>query len=432
MNGTIQKFIRKNHDRLVTSIAFMPAIIAILFLLFSWLMVELVFSAIGKTIKTNHDWIRLKDASTARAILSAMVSGIISLTVFSFSMVMILLNQAASQLSNRMLEGMIGNRFQQMVFGFYIATIVYALFLLSTIRDIESGIYAPALSIYLLLVLTVVDIFLFIYFLHYVTQSVKFETIINRIHKQTIRSLDRKIDETKPVTDQAVMMNEYMINMSSSDYFQGFDENGLLHYSVQHNGMIKFLHPTGTFLLRRTPLLVFYSNNKMEDETLQNLLFKVDCYSGQPIDKNPIYGYHQLAEVAIKALSPGINDPETAVLSLHALTDLFYYLLKHPLKSDYLDHEGRLRIQTANWTFEKLFKECYYPIWDYGKKDRYIQQALVSMIDQLKQNDVSKSEAAMLEDFGTMVKKEIDKLVIHSIEWASYRVFLHLPKVNFC
>ena len=90
-------------------------------------------------------------------------------------MVMIALNQAASQMSNRVLSSMIENRFQQIVLGFYIGTIVYALFLLSTIRDINSGVYVPALSIYLLILLTVIDIFLFIYFLDYVTQTVKYE-----------------------------------------------------------------------------------------------------------------------------------------------------------------------------------------------------------------------------------------------------------------
>lgn len=127
------------------------------------------------------NWLTLKDAETARSILSTIAGGIISLTVFSFSMVMIVLNQAASQMTNRMLESMIGNRFQQFVLGIYIGSIVYALFLLSNIRDINSGKYIPALCIYLLLLLTVADILIFIYFLHYVTQSVKFETIIDRV-----------------------------------------------------------------------------------------------------------------------------------------------------------------------------------------------------------------------------------------------------------
>lgn len=160
----ILKPIQIGYKKTVNSIAFLPAIIAVLFLLLSFGMIQFDFSETGKAIKSNLHWLSLKDASTARSICSAIVSGIISLAVFSFSMVMILLNQAASQMSNRILGKLIGNHFQQFVLGFYIGTIVYALFLLSTIRDINSGIYVPAISTYLLIVLTVFDIFLFIYF----------------------------------------------------------------------------------------------------------------------------------------------------------------------------------------------------------------------------------------------------------------------------
>jgi uncharacterized membrane protein len=125
--------------KMINSIAFYPAVIAFLFLVLSVLMVFFDYSETGKTIKSQWSLLRLRDASTARSIISAITAGIISLTVFSFSMVMIVLNQAASQMSNRILDKLIGNRFQQFVLGFYIGTIVYSLFLLSTIRDIDDG-----------------------------------------------------------------------------------------------------------------------------------------------------------------------------------------------------------------------------------------------------------------------------------------------------
>jgi uncharacterized membrane protein len=137
-------------------------------------MLELDFSPWGKKVKSGMRWLRLQDPSTARSIISTIAGAVISLTVFSFSMVMIVLNQAASQISNRVFTSMIQNRFQQLVLGFYIGTIVYALFFLSTIRDIYSGTYIPALSIYLLIFFTIISIFLFIYFLDYVTLTVKF------------------------------------------------------------------------------------------------------------------------------------------------------------------------------------------------------------------------------------------------------------------
>ncbi|MDQ6757478.1 MAG: DUF2254 domain-containing protein, partial [Bacteroidota bacterium] len=149
MLQVILKWFRVAYKKTITSIAFLPAIIATLFLLLSFVMIAFDFSSTGKNIKANLHWLSLKDASTARSICSAIAGGVISLAVFSFSMVMILLNQAASQMTNRILGKLIGNRFQQVVLGFYIGTIVYALFLLSTIRDINSGIYVPAISTYL-------------------------------------------------------------------------------------------------------------------------------------------------------------------------------------------------------------------------------------------------------------------------------------------
>ena len=201
MYQIVIRWFKITYKKIVTSIAFLPAIIAMLFLLLSFAMISFDFSATGKNIKANLHWLSLKDASTARSICSAIAGGIISLAVFSFSMVMILLNQAASQMSNRILGKLISNRFQQFVLGFYIGTIVYALFLLSTIRDINSGIYVPAISTYLLIALTVADIFLFIYFLHYITEAIKYETIIHKIYDTTKDEMHKRciLIENPPV-----------------------------------------------------------------------------------------------------------------------------------------------------------------------------------------------------------------------------------------
>jgi uncharacterized membrane protein len=166
MKFNILKNFRIYYHKITGSIAFYPALLAIGFLFLTWMMLVIDYSEWGKSIKSNTSWLSLKDATTARSIISTIAGAIISLTVFSFSMVMIVLNQAASQMSNRVLSSMIGNRFQQTVLGFYIGTIVYSLFLLSTIRDIDSGVYVPALSIYLLILLTVIDIFLFFRLCH--------------------------------------------------------------------------------------------------------------------------------------------------------------------------------------------------------------------------------------------------------------------------
>ncbi|MEO6521921.1 MAG: DUF2254 domain-containing protein [Mucilaginibacter sp.] len=409
MSSRFIKWLRGTYNKIVTSIAFYPALIAIGFLVLSWLMLELDFSETGKHIKSYYSWIRLKDASTARSIVSTISGGIISLMVFSFSMVMILLNQAASQMSNRMLESMIGNRFQQLVLGTYIGTIVYSLFLLSTIRDIESGIYVPALSIYLLVALTVIDIFVFIYFLHYVTQSVKFETIIERVHHQTLASLQKicTVDISEniilPATEPVVLLTQ------RSGTFQGFDQRSLLKFIGENSGTVQLIHPAGTYLLVGQPILKWYGK-PLSDDCKGDLLLTLDFYSGQPVTQNAYYGFHQLAEVALKALSPGINDPETAVLSLHALADLFAYRSRHhpQLCIQHPDDKGSIIL--TDRTFEDLFAVCIYPIWDYGKNDRYIQLGLYSILTQLLKIAPADSQKELLAG---MLEK-VDQKVIET------------------
>lgn len=407
----IYKWLRKNYNKTINSIAFLPAIISFGFFLLAILMLEIDFSETGKQIKSQLSWLSLRDASTARTILTTIGAGIISLTVFSFSMVMILLNQAASQMSNRMLDSMIGNRFQQIVLGFYIGTIVYSLFLLSTIRDITSGIYVPALSIYLLLLLTVIDIFLFIYFLHYVTQSVKFETIIKRVHKQTLHTLQHHCCPEKSSTFTPDEQRAQTIYMPSSNYYQGFNKQSLISFAEKHDVLVQMLHSAGAYLLEGSPLLVVFGDKKLHKEDIDELMIAIDLYGGQPIDKNAYYGYHQLAEVAIKALSPGINDPETAVLSIHALADLFRFRLYNYLPLAIAGEDGVIRIAVKQFSFAELFAECFYPIWNYGKGDWYIQDALLQMMEQLIACDVRKENQITLQQFKAEIELQVGSIV---------------------
>ena len=368
-------------------------------------MLAFDFSEYGKHLKAGLSWVSLKDASTARTIISTVVGGIISLTVFSFSMVMIVLNQAASQMSNRILSSMIENRFQQIVLGFYIGTIVYALFLLSTIRDLQNGVLVPAISIYLLLLLTVTDIFLFIYFLDYVTQTVKYETVIQRVQFQTYKTM--QVQFLQIPAEEVTLNDEPFVELVSdtSGYYQGFDQKQLIKTAQELDITIVILHKKGSFLIKGSSFLKVYGRRELDDNCKKKIFLAIDFFLGQPIDRNAEYGFRHLTEVALKALSPGINDPATAVLSINALSDLFAYRLNHYLPTVLKDATDKVRVVVTNLSFEELFEECMYPIWHYGKEDRYIQNAILLMMDQLEHLDVKKSQF----DFFNKLRAEILK-----------------------
>ncbi|MCC6287585.1 MAG: DUF2254 domain-containing protein, partial [Chitinophagaceae bacterium] len=351
----ILKWFRETYRKTISSIAFIPAVIAFLFLLMSVVMVQFDFSSAGKEIKASLHWLSLKDASTARSICTAIAGGIISLAVFSFSMVMILLNQAASQMSNRILSNLIGNRFQQYVLGFYIGTIVYALFLLSTIRDVDSGINVPAISTYLLIAFTVLDIFLFIYFLHYITESVKFETIISRVYTTTDAAMKKACSLSTMPEDYSFTGEGIPLGACRSGVYQGFDKNELIEIAKKENIFIQFLYPAGSFVIEGNPLCIIY-NGTLAENVKDQINVIVNIEKGQEINISYHYGFQQLAEIAIKALSPGINDPGTAVLALQALASLMVYRFDHFAQAAFKDNEGKVRVIAKEKTITDAFK----------------------------------------------------------------------------
>lgn len=405
----VKKLFRIYYNKIVESIAFYPAIIAVGFLLLSWMMISFDFSEVGKDFKTSLKWLSLKDASTARSIVSTVAGAIISLTVFSFSMVMIVLNQAASQMSNRVLNSMIENRFQQIILGFYIGTIVYALFLLSTIRDIESGILVPALSIYLLVLLTVVDIFLFIYFLDYVTQTVKYETVVDRVSKYTLQAMQEKYQNIEEEEFHWKNLPHAEVRSLKSGYFQNFNHTDLLSWATKENFYISFCNKPGTYLLKSSLVLNIHYTSPLAQDLIEKISNAVDFYPGQPISINPDYGFRQLSEIALKALSPGINDPGTAVISLNSLADLFQFMLYHQMPSLLRDENRESRIFLPTSTFIALFDDCIPPIWNYGKEDQYIQDGLLAVLKQLKIQDYRNLYSTHFDKWIGIVESKISK-----------------------
>lgn len=404
----IYKWFRKFFNKIVHSIGFLPGVIGMGFFLTAIAVLEMDFLAWGLQLKRQFKWLALKDAETARTIVATVTTGVISLTVFSFSMVMIVINQAATQMSNRMLDNIIKEKTQQIVLGLYIGTIVFALFLLTNISETEQTVFIPYLSVYFLLLLTVFDVFLFVYFLHYTTQTIRYEQLIKRIHNKARNILESPNGKLNTAYSQEEAKRGKEICSVKSGYYQGFNEDHLLKLAEANNLIIDFLHPKGTYILKGTPLLSIHGI--VEDNHLKELLINIDFYDGQEIDKNVYYGFFHLTEVAVKALSPGINDPGTAVLCINALTDLFACIINQPIANVIKDKKDTIRITIKNRSFEDLFHFAVLPIWDYGKNDRMVQHGLTGMLKQLSFIEKAGPYKSFFERFheSYLVSKDVD------------------------
>jgi uncharacterized membrane protein len=375
-------WLKDRYNKILNSIAFYPAFIGLMFLVLSYVAILFDFSEAGKQIKSQlPPYTSLKDASTARSIISAIVSGVISLTVFSFSMVMIVLNQAASQLSNRVLNQLIGNRFQQIVLGIYIGTIVFALFLLTSVRDIDAGIYVPALSTYLLILLTIIDIFIFIYFLHYITQSVKYEVIIGRVYKDTRKVMDRACALHLPPAKPITLNGNHYVLANSTGIYEGFDTESLVQLADESDCLFYALHTPGTFVLQGLPILQV--SKPIDPGDQKEAARAVQVSASESVEENFFYGMRQLSEIGMKALSPGINDPGTAIIATRSLFQLLAHRINHFPANEVRNKDQQVRILIEELTFDTIFAKTVLPVWDYGKEDRLVQNEMAHLLTQL-------------------------------------------------
>jgi uncharacterized membrane protein len=192
------------------------------------------------------------------------------------------------------------------------------------------------------------------------------------------------------------------IKAPSTGYFQGFNTERMIEFATKHNMVLQFLYPAGSYLLKGVNMIAANCSQAVDQECISKMLSNIYFFNDQYINQNYLYGFKHLTEVAIKALSPGINDPGTAVLSLNALSDLLAWRIENELPSQMKDKHGKVRVLISELSFRQLFQQYIFPIWEYGKNDLFIKQAMQSKMQQLIELDVAKRHIFLSEFLHTV------------------------------
>lgn len=169
-----------------------------------------------------------------------------------------------------------------------------------------------------------------------------------------------------------------------SGLYQGFQKASLVDLCKDEDVTLVFIYPVGTYVIAGTPLLSVSQKKDISNKFKEKLSTIIDIERGQDINTSYYYGFKQLVEIAIKALSPGINDPGTAIIALQALGDLLRYRLANFPAPYFSDEEEIVRVVTVEKTFEEMFEEYILPIWDYGKSDRLMQKEMIHILTMLQ------------------------------------------------
>ncbi|WP_335966568.1 DUF2254 domain-containing protein [Galbibacter sp. PAP.153] len=402
-------------------IAFYPSIIAVLGVLFAFIMIYLENLGASKYFRNNIPLLVLDNADTARALLGVFIGGLISLMVFSFSMVMVLLNQASNSFSPRILPGLISNRRHQLVLGLYIATLLYCIFILVSIEPTADKDKIPGFSVLISIFLTVFCLAAFVYFIHSISQSIQINNILENIYDSSKSRLNKLIDTQNgnpvvfPETEQ---WKKY--NSDRSGYLQTIAMDALIEIASEHKTKFKILVAKGNFILDGVPLLL--SEKELDEKVAKEALSTFIFAKGELIHNNYVLAFKQITEITVKAMSPGINDPGTALNAIDYLTEL---LALRMLKKDtniYTKDDTPIVYETSI-SFKELLYNVMASIRLYCKHDIIIIQKLMVMFKYLQyQHCVDKSyKESIVHEIKTLAREassslsnQSDKDVLHN------------------
>jgi uncharacterized membrane protein len=307
----------------------------------------------------------VREEENARMILSTLAAGTISLTVFSFSMVMIVLSQASSSFSPRVVPGLITVKAHQLVLGFYIGTIIYALILLLNIKAPKEDIPTPALAILLSLFFGIVCLALFVYFIHSISRSIQVDNILNRVFQKAYNDLEREEKargSSNTPEQQHIEGADFVLLVSSNGYLKQVDMQQLSDLAREHDLQLELQVEVGAFLVEGRPLMQLTRDLAQEPELAQQLQ---DCFVfslDEVVMEDFEQGVKQLSEIAVKALSPGINDPATAIKAIDFLTLLFIRKMKSKEQNCFVDDQNCVRVVEQTVSLDELLHRYLTPI----------------------------------------------------------------------
>ncbi len=369
-----------------SKIIFYPTVFAVAGILFAFFMMYIESKGVSKHLLNTLPALVVDNGDTALTILSAIITGLISMMVFSFSMVMLLLSQASSNYSPRLLPGLISNKSHQIILGIFLGTILYCIFVLFSIQPEEDKFSIPGFSVLLGIFFTVVCIYAFIYFIHNISENIQISRILDRIYLVAKSSLTTIIDNQKeelPEFQDTKNWNSYFTKHSG--YLQNVSIENLVDICREKDLKLHILPVNGIFVLKGIPL--FRASKDLDEKTADEILSNFHFSLGELVQENYVLAFKQVAEIIVKAMSPGVNDPGTALNGIDYLSELFSLRMK---KNDTTIIEDNgvpyIRVNTVN--FDELLYNVMAAIRTYCKHDIILIQKLMLMFRYLKMQPI--------------------------------------------
>jgi uncharacterized membrane protein len=336
-------------------------------------------------------------AEGARGVLGVIAGSIITVTGVVFSITVVALQLASSQFTPRVLRSFIADRTNQIVFGGFIGTFTYALLVQRTVRveDDDLQRFVPSISVNIAVLLALVSMGLLIRFIDHITRSIRASHIISRVSHDTCEAIDSLFPEQfgRPASTDLAQLEATLaqrdeplrVCAEQAGYLQTIDARSIFRVDTNAPLIIRLEQVIGTFVLPGDLLLSVWADAPVDEAKLCSDL-RSACVLGmnRTNDQDVAWGLVELSDIAIKALSPGINDPTTAAMVIDRLGESLVILGNRPLPARLrTDADGRIQVIAQCITFAQAVELAFAQIRHYGAEHPQIIARLRDMMERV-------------------------------------------------
>lgn len=379
-------------DHLRSSLWFLPSLMAATAVALAFGSVALDESVADQWLK-NQAWAYTGGAEGASAVLGTVAGSMITIAGVVFSLTLVALSLASSQFGPRLLRNFMRDTANQVVLGTFVGTFLYCLLVLRTIRRGDEVAFVPHLSVTFGVVFAIASLGVLIYFIHHVSVSIQADEIVARVGTELVHGIDRLCPEPdqdghgapREPSDadlpRAFDREADPVGASADGYVQLIDLEALVALGADTDALIRVERRPGQYAVRGSPLAMVWPRDRITERLVARLNDAFVLGTQRTPAQDIEFSVDQLVEIAARALSPGVNDPFTAMSCVDRLGSALCRLAQQELPSPYYrDGEGRLRLVTHPITFPGMVDAAFNQIRQYARSNTAVTLRLLEML----------------------------------------------------
>ncbi|MBD1996252.1 DUF2254 domain-containing protein [Leptolyngbya sp. FACHB-541] len=406
--------LNKLWDALHSSYWFLPSImvVAAIALAFGMLVVD---RTTPKSLE-SLSWIYSGGPDGARALLSAVAGSMITVTATAFSITIVALQLAASNFGPRLLRNFMQDTGNQIVLGTFLGTFVYCLLILRTVRGEDYTFFVPHLSVTVGVILAIASVGTLIYFIHHASTIIQASHVITGVSADLDDAIARLFPEeigTAKLKQRQVSeipanfkAKAQPIAANKTGYLQVIDDQKLMKIACKHNLLVWIKTRPGKFIAKGDKFVMVYPGDKINQKLIEQITDVFIIGKERNEQQDVEFPIDQLVEIALRAISPAVNDPFTAIRCIDRLGAGLAQLAQRDFPSPYrYDDQSNLRVIAERVTFEELVSSAFNQIRRYAQSDAAVTIRLLNAIALIATHTQNHKYQAALQGQAEMIQQ---------------------------